>query len=86
MSFVVATPDVMTAAASDLADLRSLVEAAGLAALAPTTQIQAAAADEVSIAISALFASTATRIRCSARKPKRFMRGEAFELRQNQPH
>ena len=55
MSFVVATPDVMTVAASDLAALRSSVEAAGLAAFAPTTQIQAAAADEVSIAISALF-------------------------------
>src|SRR5258707_12538133 len=55
MSFVFATPEVMAAAAADLAGIRSAINAASAAALAPTAQIQAAAADEISVAISALF-------------------------------
>ncbi|WP_156664597.1 PE family protein, partial [Mycobacterium sp. 852002-51057_SCH5723018] len=54
MSVVLATPESMTAAATDLAGIRSAISAAN-AALAPTAQIQAAASDEVSVAISALF-------------------------------
>ncbi|WP_136625755.1 PE family protein, partial [Mycobacterium innocens] len=55
MSFMLATPEMMTVAASDLASIRSAISAASAAALAPTAQVQAAAADEISMAISALF-------------------------------
>lgn len=55
MSFVFANPESLTAAASDLATIRSAVDAARTAALGPTTQLQAAAADEISQAITAVF-------------------------------
>jgi PE family len=55
MSFVNAAPELLESAAHDLAGIgSSLSEAAGLAA-APTTSIVAAGADEVSVAIAALF-------------------------------
>jgi hypothetical protein len=44
MSFVIATPELMTAAATDLAGIRSAVSAASAAALGATTQIPVAAA------------------------------------------
>ncbi|WP_264990568.1 PE family protein, partial [Mycobacterium kiyosense] len=53
--FVSAIPDVIGTAATDLATLREAVAEAGAAAAAPTTGILAAAADEISVAISALF-------------------------------
>uniref|UniRef100_UPI001267A928 PE family protein n=1 Tax=Mycobacterium sp. UM_CSW TaxID=1370119 RepID=UPI001267A928 len=55
MSFVFATPDVVASAATDLAGIRSAIGSANAAAAAPIAQVQAAAADEVSAAISALF-------------------------------
>ncbi|OBK60071.1 hypothetical protein A5656_13475 [Mycobacterium gordonae] len=55
MSFVFANPELMTTAASDLTGIRSAINAATAAALVPTTQLQAAAADEISQAITALF-------------------------------
>jgi hypothetical protein len=55
MSFLIASPEQVQAAAEDLAGIRSsLVEAASSAA-APTTAVLPAAADEVSAAISAMF-------------------------------
>ncbi|WP_156764949.1 PE family protein, partial [Mycobacterium sp. 1081908.1] len=54
MSFVVA-PEFVTAAAGDLANIGSTLSAARSAAAASTTGISAAAADEVSSAIAALF-------------------------------
>ncbi len=55
MSFVIAAPELMEAAAHDLAGIgSSLGEATGFAA-APTTSIAAAGTDEVSVAIAALF-------------------------------
>ncbi|MGO9153693.1 PE family protein [Mycobacterium sp.] len=55
MSFVIAAPELLESAAHDLAGIgSSLGEATGLAA-APTTSIVAAGADEVSVAIAALF-------------------------------
>ncbi len=59
MSFVIAVPEVVQAAASDLAGIRSALTAANAAAAAPTTSILAAAEDEVSAAIAALFGSHA---------------------------
>ena len=55
MSLVIAIPDVMAAAATDLANIGSTLNAAKSAAAAPTTGILAAAEDEVSAAIAALF-------------------------------
>ncbi|WP_142996671.1 PE family protein, partial [Mycobacterium kansasii] len=55
MSYVFATPEIIATAATDLAGIRSSIEAATVAASAPTVPVQAAAADEISTAIAALF-------------------------------
>ncbi len=59
MSFVIAAPEMMTAAASDLASIGSTLNAANAAAAAPTTGILVAAEDEVSAAIAELFSGHA---------------------------
>ncbi|MGB9304118.1 MAG: PE family protein, partial [Mycobacterium sp.] len=55
MSFVIAAPEFLTVAASDLANIGSTVGAANAAAAASTTGVLAAGADEVSAAVAALF-------------------------------
>ncbi len=55
MSFVIAAPEALVAVASDLAGIGSALAEANAAALAPTTALLAAGADEVSAAIAALF-------------------------------
>src|SRR5271156_4032122 len=55
MSFVIAAPEMVTAAAEDLAGIRSALGEAAVAAAAPTTGVAGAAGDEVSTAVSALF-------------------------------
>src|SRR5580692_1779886 len=55
MSFVIAAPDVITAAATDLAGIGSTISNANAAAVAHTTGLLAAGADEVSAAIAAAF-------------------------------
>ncbi len=57
MSFLVTTPDGVTAAAGNLANIGTAVQEAATTASAPTTGIAAAAADEVSAAVSQLFGS-----------------------------
>jgi hypothetical protein len=57
MSYVIAAPEVMAAAASDLTGIGSTLGAAHTAAAAQTTGILAAAEDEVSKAIAALFSA-----------------------------
>jgi hypothetical protein len=57
MSFVVATPECFTAAAQDLARIGSAIRSANTAAAASTTQLAAAAQDEVSTAIAGVFGS-----------------------------
>ncbi|WP_459797708.1 PE family protein, partial [Mycobacterium riyadhense] len=59
MSFVIAAPEMVTAAATDLAGIRSVISAANAAAAVPTTSVLAAGADEVSAAIAALFGAHA---------------------------
>ncbi|MBX9978699.1 MAG: PE family protein, partial [Mycobacterium gordonae] len=59
MSYVVAIPEMVSAAASELAGIGSTLAAAHTAAASPTTTILAAAGDEVSAAIAALFAGHA---------------------------
>jgi PE family len=59
MSFVIAAPEYLTAAVSDLANIGSSISSANTAALAPTMGVLPAGADEVSAAIAALFGSHA---------------------------
>jgi hypothetical protein len=55
MSFLVAEPELVTAAAGNLADIGATIEGAHAAAAARTTAITAAAADDVSLAIAQTF-------------------------------
>jgi hypothetical protein len=60
VSFVIAAPEMMTDAATDLASLGSAISAAHAAAAARTTGMLAAGADEVSAAITTLFSEHAS--------------------------
>ena len=57
MSYVIAAPEMMTSAAADLATIDSDLSAAHTAAATQTTGVLAAAEDEVSTAIAALFSA-----------------------------
>src|SRR6516165_7621384 len=59
MAFVAAAPEAFTAAASDLADIGSAINEANTAAAAQTIRLEAAAVDEVSVQIAALFGAHA---------------------------
>jgi hypothetical protein len=59
MSFVIAVPEMVASAASNLTSLGSMISEANAAAAAPTTGVAAAAGDEVSAAIASLFSSHA---------------------------
>ncbi|WP_415624025.1 PE family protein, partial [Mycobacterium intermedium] len=59
-SFLFTTPDALAAASSELTAIGTAIRAANAAAAGSTTQVLAAAGDEVSATISALFASYAT--------------------------
>jgi PE family len=59
MSFVIAAPEMVASAASDLAGVGSMIDQAHATAAASTTAVLPAAADEVSAAIAALFSSHA---------------------------
>ncbi|MGB9306911.1 MAG: PE family protein, partial [Mycobacterium sp.] len=55
MSYLIAAPEMLAAAASDLANVGSTISAANAAAAVPTMAMVAAGADEVSATIAALF-------------------------------
>ncbi|MEB4208151.1 PE family protein [Mycobacterium sp. 94-17] len=55
MSFVQATPELVEAAAGDLATIGSTISSANTVALGPTSNVLAPGADEVSVGIAALF-------------------------------
>jgi hypothetical protein len=55
MSYVIAAPEMMTAAATDLAGIGSVLSEAHAAAVAPTVALVPAAADEVSAGVAHLF-------------------------------
>ncbi len=57
MSFVIVAPETLASVSSDLANIGSNISEATAAAAAPTTHVTAAAGDEVSAAIAALFGS-----------------------------
>ena len=57
MSYLVAAPEFMASAATDLSNIGSALTAAKAAAAAPTMGVLAAAEDEVSAAIAAVFSA-----------------------------
>jgi PE family len=59
VSFLIAAPEALATAASDLAGIGSTIGTANAAAAAPTTGLLAAAEDEVSTQIAALFSQHA---------------------------
>ncbi|MDT5145484.1 MAG: hypothetical protein QOC58_129, partial [Mycobacterium sp.] len=66
MSFVSVAPEFLETAAADAAQIGSAVQAGNLAALIPTTEVTAAAADEVSAAIAAVFGAHAEQYHAAA--------------------
>jgi hypothetical protein len=60
MSFVTAVPEMVTDAATSLANIGSTISTANAAAAAPTTGVLAAAGDEVSSAIATVFSQQAS--------------------------
>lgn len=63
MSFVVVSPSMLEAAVSEITGIGSALSAANTAAAGATTDLVAAAADEVSVGIVALFGSHAAEYR-----------------------
>ena len=59
MAYVIAAPEFVSAAASELSNLGSTISAANAAAAPSTTAVLPAAADEVSAGIAALFEAQA---------------------------
>lgn len=59
MSYVNASPELMAAAATDVAAVGSTVNAAHMAAVAPTVGVVPAAADEVSAGVAQIFSGAA---------------------------
>ena len=57
MSYVVAVPEFLGSAATDLSTIGSMLTAANAVAAVPTTGVLAAAEDEVSAAIAAVFSA-----------------------------
>jgi hypothetical protein len=72
MSYVIAAPEIMTSAATDLATIGSNVSAAHMAAAAPTLAVLPAAADEVSASIAHLFSQHAKDYQAVARQAAAF--------------
>lgn len=75
MSYVIAAPEALVAAATDLATLGSTIGAANAAAAGSTTALLTAGADEVSAEIAAYSECTARPIRHSVRGRRRSMSG-----------
>jgi PE family len=59
MSFAVAVPEALAAAANDIANIGSTLASANSAAAAPTAGVLAAGADEVSAAVASMFSGYA---------------------------
>jgi len=72
MSCVIADPEMMTSAASDLAAIGSTVNAAHMVAAARTTSVIPAAADEVSASIAHLFSQHAANYQALAAQAAAF--------------
>jgi broad specificity phosphatase PhoE len=66
MSFLLVAPEILESAAADITQIGSTVGAGNLAAAIPRTQLTAAAADEVSAAIAAVFGAHAKEYQAAA--------------------
>ncbi len=66
MSFLLVTPETLGSAAADIRQIGSTVDAGNLAAAIPTIQLTAAAADDVSVAIAAVFGTHANQYQAAA--------------------
>ena len=66
MSLVLVAPETLESAAADITQIGSTVGVGNLAAAIPTTQVTAAAADEVSAAIAAVFGAHAKEYQAAA--------------------
>ena len=72
MSYVMAAPEMMAAAATDVAAVGSTLSAAHMAAAAPTVAVIPAAADEVSAGIAQVFSRAAQEYQALAGKAAAF--------------
>jgi hypothetical protein len=72
MAYVIAAPEMMSAAATDLANIASNVNAAHMVAAAPTVAVIPAATDEVSTGIAHLFPRAAQDYQALAGKAAAF--------------
>jgi hypothetical protein len=72
MSFVSVAPDLVQGAAQDLAGIRSSLAEAAATATGPTTGIVAAAQDEVSIAIAAMFGNVGQKFQAMSAQAQAF--------------
>jgi hypothetical protein len=72
MSFIVAGPDALAAAASDIAGIGSTINAANTAAALPTAELMAPAADAVSAQVAEVFSSHAEVYRQLSRQMSAF--------------
>ena len=72
MSYVLVAPDMLQTAAAEVAQIGSAVSAGNMAAALPTTQLAAAAADEVSAAIAAMFGAHAQEYQAAAAQAATF--------------
>ncbi len=59
MSYLIAAPEFVSAAATDLANIGETISQANATAASPTSSVLAAGADEISAAISSLFGAHA---------------------------
>ncbi len=72
MPYVIAAPEMLTAAATDLAGIESALSAAHSAAATRITAVPAAAEDEVSVAIASLFSSNGQEFQALSAQAKAF--------------
>jgi hypothetical protein len=80
MSYAIADPEIMTTAASDLATIRSDLEAAHLVAAARTTSVIPAAADEVSAGIAHLMSTHALAFQAMVQRASTFHQQFAHDI------
>jgi hypothetical protein len=72
MAYVIAAPEMMTSAATDLATIGANVSAAHTVAAAPTVAVVPAAADEVSASVAHLFSQHAANYHAQAAQAAAF--------------
>jgi hypothetical protein len=81
MAYVIAAPEMMEAASTDLATIGSTLNAAHMGAAASTFAVVPAAADEVSVGVARLFSQHAQGYQASARQAAAFQEQFAQNLK-----